>query len=195
MSDPAHSQSATALVDALKQHCTFLKDSEVDPACADRAAASLAETVQLLQHISLAMISQLEVLGRHNPRIKQMHEAITTQGLLDIEAAVTAALAPNETRITKLTNCSELMVRWWSALLAGIQSTVLAVPGELNEALNPAEWGVEKKMWKSEDAALWEHFKLAIRPELPLRLSDRLKTIQAQKSIDAFSAMAHPPQE
>ncbi len=195
MNDSGPPHSAAPLSAALKKHCAFLQDQDIDPDCADRAAASLAETVKLLQRISLAMISELEVLGRNNPRIKQMHEAIVSQGLLDVERAVAAALAPDETRITKLTHCAELMLRWWSAILAGIQTTVLEVPGELNDALNPAGWGVEKKMWKSEDAALWEHFKLAIRPELPLRLSDRLKTIQAQKSLDAFAAMAHPPQE
>ena len=90
-------------------------------------------------------------------------------------------------------NYSELLLRWWSALLTGVQTTVMEVPEELAQALNPSNWDVERKRWASEADAHWKHYKFAIRPDVPVTVGDRLKAMQAEKTLEAYSVLGVGP--
>lgn len=182
---------APDLVEALRVRVACLK-AAVLPRGAEtdqKVAEALGIMVQLLVRIEQTLSSQLEVLGRSNPRVKSMAETVREQGLLSVESALQAVLGAPQARLTRLTNYSDLLLRWWSAVLAGVQSTVMEAPNEIEQGLNPAHWQVEKKRWGSEDAAFWSHFKFVIRPELPLRIGDRLKQLQAEKTLDAYAVL------
>ena len=70
-----------------------------------------------------------------------------------------------------------------------MQTTVMEAPHELEQGLNPSHWQVERKRWASEESVLWNHFKHVIRPELPLRVADRIKEMQASRTLDAYAAL------
>lgn len=181
--------SRNDLVDALRIRLECLKETAMEstPETDRKVAEVLAILVKILGKIEQTIYSQLEVMGKNNPRVKSLAETAQNQNLLNIEEALKAVLDPKSTRLTRLTNYGELLLRWWSAMLAGVQTTVMEFPNELEEALNHSKWQVEKKRWSGEEAAYWNHFKHVIRHELPLRLGDKMKNMQAAKTLDAYS--------
>jgi len=179
------------LAGALKRHLACLQNSDLadSPETDRKTAEALAILIDLFKKIEQTLVSQLEVLGKNHPRIKDMGETLKNQNLLNVENALQAVLSSKATRMTRLNNYADLLMRWWSAVLAGVQSTVLEVPHELTEALNPANWELEKKRWSSEEAAFWEHYRHVIRHDTPLKVGDKMKTMQAEKTLDTYAIL------
>ncbi len=186
-----HSPMGSSVSAALQSQMPWLGDIHVasDEATAQKAAESLAILVGVLKRIEQTIHSQLEVLSKNHPPIKSMAETVQNQGLLDIEKVLQAVLGSERPRMNRLANYGDLLLRWSSAMMAGVQTTVMELPDELAQALNPDEWNVEKKRWSAEAEAFWDHFKFVIRHDLPLTLGDRMKTIQAQKTLDAYALL------
>ena len=176
---------------ALQLHLPWLggTHSASEEATAQKAAESLAIVVGVLKRIEQTIHSQLEVLGKNHPRIKSMAESVQNQGLLDIENVLRSVLGSDSPRLNRLVNYGDLLLRWSSAMMAGVQTTVMELPNELDQALNPDDWNVEKKRWSAEAEAFWDHYKFVIRHDLPLALGDRMKEIQAQKTLDAYALL------
>ncbi len=176
---------------ALRSHLPWLGDlrSASEEATARKAAESLAILVGVLKRIEQTIHSQLEVLGKNHPPIKSMAETVQNQGLLDIENVLRSVLGSDSPRMNRLVNYGDLLLRWSAAMIAGVQTTVLELPNELDQRLNPDDWNVEKKRWSGEAEAFWNHFKFVIRHDLPLTLGDRMKEIQAQKTLDAYALL------
>ncbi len=176
---------------ALKSHLPWLGDIQPasEEAAAQKAAESLAILAGVLKRIEQTIHSQLEVLSKNHPPIKSMAETVRNQGLLDIENVLRAVLGSGSPRMNRLVNYGDLLLRWSSAMMAGVQTTVMELPNELDQALNPDDWNVEKKRWSAEAEAFWNHFKFVIRHDLPLTLGDRMKEIQAQKTLDAYALL------
>ena len=176
---------------ALKSHLPWLGD--IQPASEEAAAQKTAETlaivVGVLKRIEQTIHSQLEVLSKNHPPIKSMAETVQNQGLLDIENVLRSVLGSDSSRMNRLSNYGDLLLRWSSAMMAGVQTTILELPNELDQALNPDDWNVEKKRWSAEAEAFWNHYKFVIRHDLPLTLGDRMKEIQAQKTLDAYALL------
>jgi hypothetical protein len=139
------------------------------------------------------LYSELETLAKHHPQIKPMAQALAQQRLLDIQRMLTEAMGSGPGGSARMAHYSELLFRWWSAILAGVQSTVLHLPHELDAALNFAEWQVERKRWSSEESTYWDHFKFVIRSELPLRMADRLKAVRGAKTLEAYTILGQSP--
>ncbi|MCH8964801.1 MAG: hypothetical protein IIB58_07570 [Planctomycetes bacterium] len=177
---------------ALKSHLPWLGD--IQPASEEAAAQKTAETlaivVGVLKRIEQTIHSQLEVLSKNHPPIKSMAETVQNQGLLDIENVLRSVLGSDSSRMNRLSNYGDLLLRWSSAMMAGVQTTILELPNELDQALNPDDWNVEKKRWSAEAEAFWNHYKFVIRHDLPLTLGDRMKEIQAQKTLDAYALLS-----
>ena len=177
---------------ALKSHLPWLGD--IQPASEEAAAQKTAETlaivVGVLKRIEQTIHSQLEVLSKNHPPIKSMAETVQNQGLLDIENVLRSVLGSDSSRMNRLSNYGDLLLRWSSAMMAGVQTTILELPNELDQALNPDDWNVEKKRWSAEAEAVWNHYKFVIRHDLPLTLGDRMKEIQAQKTLDAYALLS-----
>ncbi len=152
-----------------------------------------AQTAALLavaiRRIEQTVFSQLECLGKTDPAIRNLAENLKRQGLLDIDAILPGALQGDPAHLGRLKNHADLLIRWLSAILAGAQSALLAAPEELSAALNPSNWVVEKKRWSSEPSAYWNHYQYAVRPELPLAVGDRLRSLAGQKTIEAYSIL------
>ncbi len=182
---------AVGLADVLKERLPFLKDAALanDASTAEQTAEALAIVVQLLSRLEQAMQSQLEVLGKQHAPIRGMVDAARNQDLLSIEKALLSALQARGAKPARLKKYSELLMRWWSALLTGVQTTVMEAPEELARALNPANWDVERKRWASEADAHWKHYKFVIQPDVPVAVGDRLKAIQAEKTLEAYSVL------
>ncbi len=180
---------------ALKSHLPWLVDFHPasEEATAQKTAESLSIVVGVLKRIEQTVHSQLEVLSKNHPPIKSMAETVQNQGLLDIENVLRAVLGSDSPRMNRLVNYGDLLLRWSSAMMAGVQTTVMELPNELDQALNPDNWNVEKKRWSAEAEALWDHFKFVIRHDLPLTLGDRMKEIQAQKTLDAYALLGSEP--
>lgn len=176
---------------ALKSHLPWLEDIRPasEEATAQKTAESLAILVGVLQRIEQTIHSQLEVLSKNHPPIKSMAETVQNQGLLDIQKALRAVMGSDSSRTTRLANYGDLLLRWSSAMMAGVQTTVMELPNELTQALNPDDWNVEKKRWSAEAEAFWDHFKFVVRHDLPLTLGDRMKEIQAEKTLDAYALL------
>lgn len=176
---------------ALSRELPFLANCGLadSPALPQRAAEVLALLIQAVRRVEQTIASQLEVLAKTNPQIKALAENVTAQGLLDVERAVAAVLRP-AARLTRLQNYTDLLLRWWTAILTGVQTTIPQMPHELSAALNPAAWELEKKRWSSEAEACWDHFKYVVRQELPLKMGDRMKQIHALKTLEAYSILA-----
>ena len=136
---------------ALKSHLPWLGD--IQPASEEAAAQKTAETlaivVGVLKRIEQTIHSQLEVLSKNHPPIKSMAETVQNQGLLDIENVLRSVLGSDSSRMNRLSNYGDLLLRWSSAMMAGVQTTILELPNELDQALNPADWKVEKKRWSA----------------------------------------------
>ena len=190
--DPSTGGGVTA---ALQSHLPWLGDiqSASEEAAAQKAAESLAILVGVLKRIEQTIHSQLEVLSKNHPPIKSMAETVQNQGLLDIENVLRAVLGSDSPRMNRLVNYGDLLLRWSSAMMAGVQTTVMELPNELAQALNPDDWNVEKKRWSAEAEAFWNHYKFVIRHDLPLTLGDRMKEIQAQKTLDAYALLGSEP--
>lgn len=189
---PSDSQAPVhSLPQALAAHLQCLQDAPVDatPLTEEKVAQALSILVEVLKKIDATLLSQLEVLGKSHPRIKSMVETLQAQGLLNIEASLQGVLASDATRMTRLSNYTDLLTRWWAALMAGLQAAVLELPNELTESLNPSSWEVEKKRWSSEEEAFWQHFSIIVRHEVPLKISDKMKKIQAEKTLDAYAIL------
>ncbi len=193
---PAAKQEVNPLSDgdvsaALKSHLPWLGDIHPagEEATAQKAAESLAILVGVLKRIEKTIHSQLEVLSKNHPPIKSMAETVQNQGLLDIEDVLRGVLGSDSPRMNRLANYGDLLLRWSSAMMAGVQTTIMELPNELTQALNPDDWNVEKKRWSAESEAFWDHFKFVIRHDLPLALGDRMKEIQAQKTLDAYALL------
>ncbi len=186
--DPSSGGGVSA---ALKSHLPWLGDIRPasEKATAHKAAESLAILVGVLKRIEQTIHSQLEVLGKNHPPIKSMAETVQNQGLLDIENVLRSVLGSDSPRMNRLANYGDLLLRWSAAMMAGVQTTVMELPNELDQALNPDDWNVEKKRWSAEAEAFWDHFKFVIRHDLPLTLGDRMKEIQAQKTLDAYALL------
>ena len=180
---------------ALKSHLPWLGDIHPagDEATAQKTVESLAILVGVLKRIEQTIHSQLEVLSKNHPPIKSMAETVQNQGLLDIENVLRSVLGSDSPRMNRLVNYGDLLLRWSSAMMAGVQTTVMELPNELDQALNPDDWKVEKKRWSAEAEAFWDHFKFVIRHDLPLTLGDRMKEIQAQKTLDAYALLGSEP--
>ena len=118
-----------------------------------------------------------------------MADTVKNQGLVDIEKVLRSVLGSDSSRMNRLANYGNLLLRWSSAMMAGVQTTVMELPNELDQALNPDDWNVEKKRWSAEAEAFWNHYKFVIRHDLPLTLGDRMKEIQAQKTLDAYALL------
>lgn len=191
-SEPDSASASTGeLPAALRAHLPCLEDITLpnDADAAQKVAQSLGIMVQILKRLEQTLYSQLEVMGKNHAPIKTMAETLQNQGLLDVEQALGAVLGADSTRTARLTNYGDLLLRWSSAAFAGVQTTVMEVPNELIEALNPANWTVEKKRWSGEDQAYWNHYKIVVRHEVPLKIGDRLKSIQAEKTLEAYSVL------
>ena len=180
---------------ALKSHLPWLGDIHPagDEATAQKTVESLAILVGVLKRIEQTIHSQLEVLSKNHPPIKSMAETVQNQGLLDIEDVLRGVLGSDSSRMNRLANYGDLLLRWSSAMMAGVQTTIMELPNELDQALNPDDWKVEKKRWSAEAEAFWDHFKFVIRHDLPLTLGDRMKEIQAQKTLDAYALLGSEP--
>ena len=176
---------------ALKSHLPWLGDIRPasEEATAQKAAESLAILVGVLKRIEQTIHSQLEVLSKNHPPIKLMAETVQNQDLLDIENVLRVVLGSDRPRMNRLANYGNLLLRWSSAMMAGVQTTIMELPSELDQALNPDDWKVEKKRWSAEAEAFWNHYKFVIRHDLPLTLGDRMKEIQAQKTLDAYALL------
>jgi hypothetical protein len=187
---PNHDDPRT-LAAALAEHLPALKDvvSEKDTELPAKTAEALGVMVGLLGRMTDALLGELEFMGKTNPRIKAMQETVADQKLLDFEAAISKVLSPNTQRITRLSNTADLMVRWWSAVAAGVHTAILDIPDAVARELNPSDWPVEKKRWSSEEAAYWEHFKFVIREELPLKLGDHAKRTHGDKTLEAYTIL------
>lgn len=189
------SPRAIGLAAALKEHLPFLEGVTLanDAKSAEQAAEALAIFVELLGRLEQTLLSQLEVLGKQHAPIRTMIDAAQNQGLISIEKALRSALQADGGKPTRLKNYSELLLRWWSALLTGVQTTLMEGPEELSHALNPANWEVERKRWASEADVYWKHYKFVIRPDVPVAVGDRLKAIQAEKTLEAYSVLGAAP--
>lgn len=189
------SPPANGLAAALKERLPFLKDAALadDDATAEQTAEVLAIVVELLSKLEQTMQSQLEVLGKQHAPIRTMIDSAQNQGLISIEKAIIASLKSSGAKPIRLKNYSELLLRWWSALLTGVQTTVMEAPEELAQALNPSNWDVERKRWASEAEVHWKHFKFVIRPDVPAAVGDRLKAIQAEKTLEAYCVLGAGP--
>ena len=176
---------------ALKLHLPWLGDIQParEEATAQKTAESLSIVVGVLKRIEQTVHSQLEVLSKNHPPIKSMAETVQNQGLLDIENVLRVVLGSDSPRMNRLANYGNLLLRWSSAMMAGVQTTIMELPSELDQALNPDDWKVEKKRWSAEAEAFWNHYKFVIRHDLPLTLGDRMKEIQAQKTLDAYALL------
>lgn len=191
-SEPDSAAASTGeLTAALRAHLPCLQDITLpnDAEAAQKVAQSLAIMVQILKRLEQTLHSQLEVMGKNHAPIKTMAGTLQNQGLLDVEQALCVVLGADSTRMTRLVHYGDLLLRWWSAALAGVQTTVMEVPNELTEALNPANWAVEKKRWSGEDQVFWNHYKIVVRHDVPLKIGDRLKSIQAEKTLEAYSVL------
>jgi len=187
--------STSTVADALRNHVNCLRDVAVPATPAtDHATAQVMSTlIDLLRTVEQTVVSQLEAMGKYNPQVKALAETARNQRLLDVEGAVQTVLRSGDHRLTRLMQYSELLMRWWSAVVTGVQATLLEVPNELAAALDPAGWGVEKKRWSAEAEAYWQHFRLIIRQELPLEMGDRMKHVQAEKTLDAYTVLGSGP--
>ncbi len=194
-SGPGPAAAAEQFARALRAHVPCLEEATVGtgPAMDRQVAEALGILVELLGKIEATLQSQLELLGKGDPSIKTMAETLGGQGLLNVGQALSRVLKSDKVPPTALRNYSDLVMRWWSAVLTGTQATVMEVPNEVAAALNPADWPVEKRRWSAEADAYWNHFKHVIRHELPLKLGDRMKQIQARKTLDAYRIMGGEP--
>ncbi len=179
--------------EALRTQVACLRDVTLDDGSDGqrKIAESLELLIGLLERIEQMLHSQLEVLAKNHAPIRPLAENLKNQALLDIKRTLQTVLGADNKRMNRLANYCDLMMRWWSAVLAGVQTTVMEVPNELTEALNPAAWELEKKRWSAREQAYWDHFRHVIRHELPLKLGDKLKRIQAEKTLAAYSVLGN----
>ncbi|MCG3137043.1 MAG: hypothetical protein HJJLKODD_00884 [Phycisphaerae bacterium] len=159
------------------------------PETAEKLAQVVKVLVELLSRLDRTILSELMILSKNNSSLKSMAETLQRQGLLNIQDTVAAVLKPGNTRLNRVQQYSQLLLRWWAAMVAGIHSTCEQSSQQLAEALNPTTWPVEKKRWSSEEVAFWQYFQMIIRHELPLRQSDQMKSTQAQKTLEAYTAL------
>ena len=182
-------------VDVLTAHVKCLAGTGLDNSAdtGRRLAECIEAIIALFGRVEQVMIAHLKFLGKHSERLGAMVDVASRQKLMSIEAVFPGAMAAPSGRITKLKNYCDLLWRWWTSTMVGIQATMEDVPAQLEKKLDPKEWHVPpRKFMRSEEETSWEHFEKVIRRELPLRLKDDQRRILAEKTYDAYANTRFP---